>query len=252
MAHKSITGSLELGKEIKQKRTELGLTIEEAALKAGIGTKTWSRYESGESIRSDKCIGICKVLGWRSLPTVDNANDDRIKISDYKNHKYWSHFIEKNFGESAAFSFATGSELLLDYINEDMQSLSSMPRGSHLGQLPYSMIASDLPEQFLMRYDYEFLFELRASVQNLCRAAHNGSFSAHSVIEELAIYLIVNSATLLQEQIDDMTDEDLTEWIYDLFEDSDICMFLYETWYIEKESIYHFDHWNKRIFFCDR
>ncbi len=38
------------------------MTIVEAASRAGVGTKTWYRYESGASIRSDKVKGICKAL----------------------------------------------------------------------------------------------------------------------------------------------------------------------------------------------
>lgn len=53
MGQKSVKGSLEIAKSIKTRRNELNLTIEEAAKKAGMGTKTWSRYESGESIRKD-------------------------------------------------------------------------------------------------------------------------------------------------------------------------------------------------------
>ena len=58
MGQKSIKGSPELAEAIKRRRHELNLTIEEAASKAEIGTKTWCRYEAGESIRVDKYKGI--------------------------------------------------------------------------------------------------------------------------------------------------------------------------------------------------
>ena len=58
MTMRAIKGSLKLAESIRNKRNELNLTIEEAALKAGVGTKTWSRYESGESIRRDKVRGV--------------------------------------------------------------------------------------------------------------------------------------------------------------------------------------------------
>ena len=61
-------GSLALAYSIKQRRHELGLSAEEAARKAGVGTKTWFRYESGNSIRNDKIKGVCKALSWTSLP----------------------------------------------------------------------------------------------------------------------------------------------------------------------------------------
>ena len=48
MSTKILKGSIELGNKIRGRRNELSLTIEEAAKKAGVGTKTWSRYELGE------------------------------------------------------------------------------------------------------------------------------------------------------------------------------------------------------------
>lgn len=65
MAQKIVQGNEALAGKIKFRRNELGLTIEEAASRAGVGTKTWSRYEAGESIRRDKCKGICKALNWK-------------------------------------------------------------------------------------------------------------------------------------------------------------------------------------------
>ena len=57
MAPKTILSNEDLGKKIKVRRNELRLTIEEAASRAGVGVKTWCRYESGGSIRKDKmCI----------------------------------------------------------------------------------------------------------------------------------------------------------------------------------------------------
>ena len=47
MAQKTVQGNNNLATQIKNRRNELGLTIEEAATRAGVGTKTWSRYESG-------------------------------------------------------------------------------------------------------------------------------------------------------------------------------------------------------------
>ena len=77
MAQKIIHGNMTLAEQIKSRRNELGLTIEEAAIRAGVGTKTWYRYETGKSIRKDKCKGICRALNWRILP----GNDIKIKAS---------------------------------------------------------------------------------------------------------------------------------------------------------------------------
>ena len=74
MSIQVIKGSKELGDKIRSRRNSLKLSIEEAAAKAGVGSKTWSRYESGESIRRDKVLGICKVLNWSAFP---GGSDDQ-------------------------------------------------------------------------------------------------------------------------------------------------------------------------------
>ena len=82
MAQKTIPGNKFLAMQIKLRRNELGLTIEEAASRAGVGTKTWSRYEAGESIRRDKSKGICKALNWYSLPDQDEENSEQISVEE--------------------------------------------------------------------------------------------------------------------------------------------------------------------------
>ena len=84
MSQKTIKGTLALGKAIKSRRQELGLTIEDAASRAGVGTKSWCRYESGESIRSDKAKGICKALNWCTFP--DSNDTAEFDIQYYRNH----------------------------------------------------------------------------------------------------------------------------------------------------------------------
>ena len=86
MARKSISGNETLAKQIKDRRIELHLTIEEAATRAGVGTKTWCRYEAGESIRIDKCKGICKALNWRGLPDNQNEKTPSL-VEEYKTHE---------------------------------------------------------------------------------------------------------------------------------------------------------------------
>ena len=143
MSQKTIKGTVKLGESIKSRRQELGLTIEEAATKAGVGTKSWCRYEAGESIRGDKAKGICKVLNWHAFPGEDDSDDLEFNIDEYRNHAAWSTYLCEQFGEVAAVSFVIGSDILLDYIEEDLNGLASMPKGSHIGQLPISMIKDD-------------------------------------------------------------------------------------------------------------
>lgn len=148
MTQKTIQGNADLAKQIRLRRSELGLTIEEAASRAGVGTKTWCRYEAGESIRSDKCKGVCKALNWLSLPGQEAGTPTEFSLEEYKDHEAWSRFLEDEFGTRAALSFAIGSDLLLDHLQEDMDELAAMPAGSHIGQLEISFIDGFLPRQF--------------------------------------------------------------------------------------------------------
>lgn len=259
MGQKVIQGTPKLAGAIKSRRHDLGLTIEEAASKAGVGTKTWCRYETGESIRHDKAKGICKALNWHAIPS--DSGDDGIKfdLDEYKKNEAWSGYISDCFGDAAAISFVIGSEILLDHLNEDLSELSILPKGTHVGQLPVSMIGNLLPEQFLTRYDYEFLYQLKMTVIKLRRAANcSKHFLAHSVMDELALYLFTIEAEFLMESMqEDMADYGISdidtwqEWIFDLLDDMDIVTFLYSDIYLSDDHSYHFDHWAKEQFYMD-
>lgn len=244
MAQQTIQGSESLAKKIKHRRKELGLTIEEAASRAGVGTKTWSRYEAGESIRKDKCRGVCRAMNWNSLPDTEEENIERFSIEEYKKHGAWSEFLEKSFSETAALSFAVGSDILLDHIQEDMNRLSSMPAGSHIGQIDISWLKEDLPEQFLMKYDYEFLFQMKCKLHQLRGVAkHSQHMSVHSVMEEILIYLCNEEAKALIELFDVIDVDEMEEWIFDFFDDMDVVTCLYSGLYLNENHIYHFSHW---------
>lgn len=257
MAQKTIQGNETLARKIKSRRNELGLTIEEAASRAGVGTKTWCRYEAGASIRMDKCKGICKALNWRVLPEEDAETHDGISVQEYKDHVAWSSFLENTFGARAAFSFAAGSDILLDYINEDLTELASMPVGSHLGQLSVSWLCAALPEQFLMHYDYDFLYQMKCTLQSMRRRAeYDQSLTAHSVMEELLLYLCNEEASALIELSDGINrfedDENFEEWVFDLFGDMDIVDCLYNDLYLDTDHQYHFLHWNDLQFYTKK
>jgi len=250
----TIENSNELGTAIKNRRIELNLTIEEAALKAGIGTKTWSRYESGGAIRRDKVRGLCKVLKWKSIPGVEsNDTIKKVSVDEYREYETWSSYIEENFGEHAALSFVIGSDLLLDAINSDLAALSEMPRGTHIGEIPYSSILPSMPEQFLMRYDYEFLWYLRKTLIRFRKIAQFGNtFIASSVIEELVLYLIVDESRFLMEEMlndlgvsnDDGENAKWDDWIFYIFEGMDLLTCLYSDLFIlTPNDTYHFDNW---------
>lgn len=257
MAQKIIQGNETLAKQIKSRRNELGLTIEEAASRAGVGTKTWCRYEAGESIRMDKCKGICKALNWSALPEQSVETHDSISAQEYKNHEAWSPFLENAFGNKAAMSFAAGSDILLDHINEDLAELASMPVGSHLGQLSVSWLCGDLPRQFLMHYNYDFLYWMNCTLQGMRQRAKYGfPMTAHSVMEELLLYLCNEEATALIELSSGITkfEDDAAaseEWVFDLLGDADIVSFFYSDVYLNSDHPYHFLHWNDQQFYTE-
>jgi transcriptional regulator with XRE-family HTH domain len=259
MAQRSIQGDKELGKKIRLRRNELHLTIEEAALRAGVGTKTWSRYEAGESIRKDKCKGICKALNWRSFPDGEEAVDKKSLVEEFRDHEAWSQFLADRYGTKAAIAFAAGSDILLDDIKQDQSDLAAMPSGSHIGQLGTSFLSDMLPQQFLTRYDYDFLYHMKCVLLQLRGDVRYGrELIAHSVLEELIIYLCNEEAQAFLEVsagADDFTDAKYfgysEDWVFNLFDDMDIISFLYSDLYLNEGSPFHFDHWGDQRFYMD-
>lgn len=259
MAQRSIQGDQELARKIKQRRNELNLTIEEAASRAGVGTKTWSRYEAGESIRLDKCRGICKALNWRDFPDEKSDAEKKSLVEEYRDHEAWSQFLADNYGSGAAVAFAAGSDILLDYINQDQSDLVSMPFGSHIGQLSTSFISEELPPQFLMRYDYDFLYNMKCVLLQLrWRAKHGTPMTAHSILEELIIYLCNEEAQAfikVSAGADDLVDneelDDSEDWVFNMFDDMDMITFLYSDEYLTEDHPFHFMHWCDQQFYMD-
>lgn len=256
MAKKSIEIDSEVAMLIKERRKELGLTIESAAKKAGVGTKTWSRYESGGPISEGKVKGVCNALKWSELPDYNNPNMIYGKFKPsfdgdyYKNHKYWSKFIENCFGEIAATSFVMGAELLFDCINMDMSELKKLPKGSHIGQIYNSWLEVYMPEQFLIEYDYDFLFHMRSSLKRLCEQAEYGKrVTAHSVIDELILMIMVMASEDILEE--DTDNDDWKDWIFDLMDDADTEFYLYSDNYVEEWQQFHFSHWFEDVFWME-
>lgn len=264
MSARIIKGSKELGNKIRLRRNELGFTIEEAASKAGVGVKTWSRYEAGESIRRDKMQSVCKALGWHTMPNKEDAEQNEFDFDEYKKNDVWPQALADDFGNAAAVSFVIGSDILLDSIEQDLSALSGKPKGTHIGELELSWLEGSLPLQFAMQYDYDFLFYLRSVVMDYRRKAINGHrFIAHTVADELVLYLIMEESRALMESIilyipvnERDSEDDLEclydnwqEWPFDLFDDMDIVTCLYSDWYLEEDHPYHFVHWREEQFF---
>ena len=253
MAQKSIQGSQDLATKIKTRRNELCLTIEEAALRAGVGSKTWSRYEAGKSIRIDKCKGICKALNWNTFPYNGNIECTIESVNKYKKHEAWSSFLEKTYGTNAAIAFVIGSDILLDQIQEDLIEISTKPPKTHLGELSISYLNDALPEQFLLLYDYDFLYHMKCVLNHMRQRAKLGyTMLANSVMEELIFYLCNEEACISFELSENNKDDfDIQNWIFDLFGDMDLITYLYSEVYLDSYHPYHFSHWYENQFYTD-
>jgi len=110
-----------------------------------------------------------------------------------------------------------------------------------------------------MKYDYDFLYALRNTVLKFrMRAPHADPMVAHSVIEELVLYLIVEESRFLMENMEhEINGENDTYeyanwdgWIFDIFDDMDIVTFLYSDWLLVQDETYHFSHWFEEQFYC--
>ncbi len=204
----------------------------------------------------DKCKGICRALNWRNFPASDSKSPSL--LMEYKEHEAWSRFLEENYGAWAALSFAAGSDILLDYMEQDLSDLSSMPIGSHIGQLSASFIRDELPAQFLTRYDYDFIYQMICVLKNLrVRAKDGDSMTAHSVMEELIVYLCNEEAKAFIELCSEdyeQTDEEYAydkDWVFDLFDDMDVITYLYSNCFLQEDHSYHFIHWADQEFYTD-
>ncbi|MEU4564318.1 hypothetical protein AB0F72_38550 [Actinoplanes sp. NPDC023936] len=258
MVPRTKSGSTDQATAIRERRLSLSLSIEEAAAKAGIGAKSWSRYEAGGAIRHDKVRGVCRALGWSKLPGAeaeadpDNADIDWLEKID-RSHEAWSEALSELNGRTCAIGFAVGSDLVYDHIADDLSALASEPRGTHVGQLAASWLDEDLPPQFLPRYDYEFVYGLKAAVVRLRRRFAHGDLVAHTVLEELALYLIFRQAEMLADMAPDLFEDDgddWHEWLAEVLGDLDIELLLFtRDLALTPDVTYHFDHWNEMQFY---
>lgn len=139
-----------------------------------------------------------------------------------------------------------------------MQELTKLPKGSHIGQLNCSYLSDMLPPQFLMHYDYEFLYQMQCKLEQMRKFAKTGkTIIAHSVLEELIFYLCNEEALILLESkkdslVSNLKDKKYTnDWIFDLFDDMDIVTCLFSNLYLTADNIYHFSHWDEIQSFVD-
>lgn len=82
-----------LAKVLKQRRSELGMTLKDVAEKMGVSEATVQRWESGNmSIRYERVIELAEVLnvspqmfyGWGMKEQVELTSDERMIIEAYR------------------------------------------------------------------------------------------------------------------------------------------------------------------------
>ena len=109
-----------------------------------------------------------------------------------------------------------------------------------------------------MQYDYDFLYYLKTILLKYrSQASSKEGFVAHTVAEEIVLYIIMKESEFLMESIipclqteDDDTFSDWNHWPFDLFDDMDVITFLYFDSYLTQDHPYHFQHWKEAQFYC--
>ena len=161
-----------LAARITARREELGLTPELAAAHAGTGVSTWTKYERTGRIGRHKIAAVCRALYWSDL---DGTPGDFV---DQPERPAWSRALALRLGDDAAIAYADASDELIAASEHDLDLLGELAAGTHLGVLPGSQLRPLLPDRALVRYDYEFVIELRDGVERARESARGWTVGA--------------------------------------------------------------------------
>ena len=285
----------DIAEAMRDRRIELGLTVQEIAERAGVSEQTWRNYERGRTqARGDKQLGVWEALDWEpprhwapvtvlenalgiladgqgggpqsamspfdypwadgSEPRSAEAALDGLGLPDWDEIPdaldSYSLLVERTLGEDAARCYALGAHLYDRLLSEDLEALTEMPRGTHVGELDISHISGTLPALWMTRYDYEFLFQLRGL----------GQVTTHRLVEEivapdeplvrtLAEAVVVHdiftlggmTASSLGKEFDD---EEWEGWVNELSGPHEPAHLLLSTILVPPpDAAIHIDHW---------
>lgn len=270
-------GSPELGQKIRERREELGHTINEISNQADISVSSWNRYEAGGDIRKDKIAGLCKALRWVRLPNSINPTgtiEENINEEDEPAILVYKPVLISRYsgtgGEVDSLPICagllTGLEFLKDVLDEALDDLSEEPRGTHIGMID-TIISYRMPEQFLTEYDYEFIYGMRAKVLSMLRAIdYNKEIEINTVMDDIILdvafdlcetwfdndFVIKENSSDGKEVFDsrkehydfDCYREDVDLFLEDYGDDCLIDFVLYDDEIcIPKDSPFHVSHW---------
>ncbi|WP_136313038.1 helix-turn-helix domain-containing protein [Actinomyces procaprae] len=119
------------------------------------------------------------IPDWDDIPTV---------LSEV-----YSQQLARTLGEDAARCFALGVFLYDMSITENLESLAELPGGTHLGELDETHIGSTLPQLWLTRYDYEFVFQLRGTARDMTlRLTDAGPADGEPLVRTMAEALVLH------------------------------------------------------------
>ena len=113
MKPKTLIGSKKLGEKIRARWLELDLTIEEVALRAGIGTKRGAvtKPENPFGWTSEGDLQGAELAGYGGS---ERGGGGSFLLQKRKEHETWPDFLKERFGTQAAATFAMGSWRYLD------------------------------------------------------------------------------------------------------------------------------------------
>ena len=138
------------------------------------------------------------IPDWDYIPTVFS--------------EVYSPRLTRMLGEDAARCFALGTFLFDMSVAEDLEGLASLPRGAHLGQLDETHIGSTLPQLWLTRYDYEFVFQLRGTARDMTlRLTDAGPADGEPLVRTMADALVLHDIFNLGGVIADSRGADIDE-----------------------------------------
>ncbi|MBP5729462.1 MAG: hypothetical protein J6Y48_20530, partial [Clostridia bacterium] len=143
----------------------------------------------------------------------------------------------------------------LQKIQADLEALKSLPAGTLLDDTN-SIVFVTLPQQFADQYDAAFLTRMETELLLFRERARRGeSMAAHSVMEELLLYLCVGETISHLETTGEIVvcgGKKITpsyDWLYDLFDDMDIVTCLYSDITLPENHLYHLCHWDDKVFY---
>ncbi|SDM87882.1 helix-turn-helix domain-containing protein [Actinomyces ruminicola] len=158
-----------------------------------------------EDIDSEEAAASLPIPDWDDIPTV---------LSEV-----YSPRLARTLGEDAARCYALGVLLFDMSITENLESLAELRGGTHLGELDETHIGSILPQLWLTRYDYEFVFQLRESLREMTRRLVSGVTTdndpmACTIAEILVLHDVFSTGGVIADARGADIDEDRWEgWV---------------------------------------